>query len=102
MTEIIFTPALFILPSVECAYYFVVLPTGSRGLEKESTPLDAVVRASSERNIIYLRSQSSEKITSIILGLLQEHLVKPPTLQVFPNFSPFDFIWIDFDFGNCC
>ncbi|KAM7542428.1 hypothetical protein Aperf_G00000013507 [Anoplocephala perfoliata] len=67
--------------SVECAYYFVILPTGSRGLEKESTPLDAVVRASSERNIVYLRSLSSEKMTSIILGLLQEHLVKPPTLQ---------------------
>ncbi|VDL57281.1 unnamed protein product [Hymenolepis diminuta] len=67
--------------NVESAYYFVILPSGSKGLENESTKLDAVVRAITERNIIYLRSLPTEKMTSIILGILQEQLVKPPTLQ---------------------
>ncbi|VDN98788.1 unnamed protein product [Rodentolepis nana] len=43
--------------------------------------MDAVVRANTERNIIYLRALPTENMTSIILGILQEQLVKPSTLQ---------------------
>lgn len=87
----------FLICSVENAYYFVILPTDSRGFEVDGgrgvdNALAAVVRASLDRNLIYLRSPGvggvHYNLASIILALLQEHLVMPSTLQVHLRLLP--------------
>lgn len=76
--------------NVENAYYFIILPADSRGFEVDGgrrvdDALAAVVRASLDRNLIYLRSPGvngvRHNLASVVLALLQEHLVTPSTLQ---------------------
>ncbi|KAL5108241.1 Transcriptional repressor protein YY1 [Taenia crassiceps] len=76
--------------NVENAYYFIILPADSRSFELDGgrgvdTAFVAVVRASFDRNLIYLRSPTvggvRYDLASVILALLQEHLVMPSTLQ---------------------
>uniref|UniRef100_A0A0R3W8K4 GPI transamidase component PIG-S n=1 Tax=Taenia asiatica TaxID=60517 RepID=A0A0R3W8K4_TAEAS len=76
--------------NVENAYYFIILPADSRGFEVDGgrgvdNALAAIVRASLDRNLVYLRSPGvvggHYDLASVILALLQEHLVMPSTLQ---------------------
>uniref|UniRef100_A0A0R3X2P2 Phosphatidylinositol-glycan biosynthesis class S protein n=1 Tax=Hydatigena taeniaeformis TaxID=6205 RepID=A0A0R3X2P2_HYDTA len=76
--------------NVENAYYFIILPVDVRGFEVDGEPkvdsaFAAVVRASLDRNLIYIRSPGVggvyHNLSSVILSLLQEHLVLPATLQ---------------------